>query len=412
VDKVLGEEVAFKILDKKQIVDWKALERFKRGIILTRKVSCPNICRIFEFGELEDGLYVVMEYIEGELLSDTIRSIGRMNPEQSLMIAKQILTALEAMHRVGVIHRNLEPANILITPDQDAYITDFETWMGPNVKTITGEGEVLSASAYVAPEQLEQQEADAQSDIYSLGVILYEMLTGRSPFQSKSVKQQVLARYDSPSLQSAAVPEIPSGLDRIILKARSANPQDRFQSASEFLEALEGFEKSLRVQTVVTPLMIHQEDSAVSTTVTPEEQYAAAFSEGKDLYDQSRLEEALDVWTRALELKPDDVVLKKCIVAVQNRMKVEAEVRAEVNSQLVECQSFLNLMQFSKVVEVLDECETLLARSSRLRDFRFQIQELRMNVLANMNQIPGPAEFRKLMNALQDLIQPGSDFGF
>lgn len=241
IDKVLEIPVALKVMSNRLNLNENALARFKREVILARRVAHHNACRIYDYGEEGGVHYVSMELLGGTTLSKLLKEKGKLAPEVGIPVVKQILQALEEAHRVGVIHRDLKPQNIIVDQGR-AVIMDFGLSISADLNRITQAGVLLGTPNYMAPEQFENRHVDHRADIYSLGVILYEMFTGVMPFEASSAMEVIYAHLKSiPRKPSEIVPNFPEQLEKIILKALQKEIQDRYRSVNEILTDLEPF---------------------------------------------------------------------------------------------------------------------------------------------------------------------------
>ena len=235
VDLQLDRPVALKVLFPELSVDKTFVERFRREAQAAANLSHPNIVPVFDWGE-DDGVYfIVMEYIDGRSLSTVLRDPQKMPPNQIAQIGAGVAAALAFAHRHGVVHRDVKPGNILITPDGEVKVTDFGIARAMNTEeSLTQTGAVMGTAAYFSPEQAEGKTVDARSDIYSLGVVLYEMAVGRPPFTGDS-PVAVASKHvrDQPVLPRVANPACPAALEAVIMKAMAKDPAARYGSAEE-----------------------------------------------------------------------------------------------------------------------------------------------------------------------------------
>jgi serine/threonine-protein kinase len=235
MDRQLERPVALKVLFPELSVDRTFVERFRREAQAAANLSHPNIVPVFDWGEDDGSYFIVMEYVEGRPLSAVLRDSQRMPPRQIAMIGAGVAAALAFAHRHGVVHRDVKPGNVLITPDGDVKVTDFGIARAMNTEeSLTQTGAVMGTAAYFSPEQAEGKGVDSRSDIYSLGVVLYEMAVGRPPFTGDS-PVAVASKHvrDLPVLPRQANPTVPPALEAVVMKAMAKNPDDRYGSAEE-----------------------------------------------------------------------------------------------------------------------------------------------------------------------------------
>jgi serine/threonine-protein kinase len=182
-DTEIKEKVALKLLKPEIAVDKETIERFRNELKFARKIRHKNVCQMFDLAKEEGSYYITMEYVHGEDLKRLIRKMGQLSAGQAISIAKQVSEGLSEAHQLGVVHRDLKPQNIMVDEEGNARIMDFGIARSIKGKGITGAGVMIGTPEYMSPEQVEGKEVDQRSDIYSLGVILYEMVTGRVPFE-------------------------------------------------------------------------------------------------------------------------------------------------------------------------------------------------------------------------------------
>ena len=245
-DEDLGRRVAIKILNDRYANDDAFIERFRREAKSAASLSHPNIVSIYDRGEAEGTYYIAMEVIEGRSLKELIMTRGPLPIVDAVHYARQILQALRFSHRHGIIHRDIKPHNCLVG-EQGLKVTDFGiARYGPS--QMTEAGSIMGTAQYLSPEQARGAPVTASSDLYSVGIVLYEMLTGRVPFTGDSAIEIAMKHLnDWPKPPSKIRPEIPDDIDHIVLRALAKAPEDRYQSAEEFIEDLERVEAGLPV---------------------------------------------------------------------------------------------------------------------------------------------------------------------
>jgi eukaryotic-like serine/threonine-protein kinase len=253
-DEELGRRVAVKILNDRYANDDRFIERFRREAKSAAGLSHPNIVSIYDRGEAEGTYYIAMEVIEGRSLKELIMTREALPIDTAIGYAKQLLEALRFAHRHGIIHRDIKPHNVLVSADQHAKaneprlkVTDFGI-ARHGASQMTEAGSIMGTAQYLSPEQARGAPVTAASDLYSAGVVLYEMLTGKVPFTGDSAIEIAMKHVnDLPAPPSALRPEIPTELDQIVLRALAKDPGERYRSAEEFIEDLERVEAGLPI---------------------------------------------------------------------------------------------------------------------------------------------------------------------
>ncbi len=253
-DIKLKQEIALKLIKPEVASDKKTIERFRNELRTARNIRHKNVCGMFDLGEERGTHFITMEYVRGEDLKSLIRKIGQLSSGQAIAIAKQVCDGLVEAHRLGVVHRDLKPQNIMIDMDGNARIMDFGIARSLEAKGITGAGTMIGTPEYMSPEQVEGKEVDQRSDVYSLGVILYEMVTGRVPFEGDTpftigMKHKGESPRDPRELNS----QIPKDLSQVILRCLEKDKETRYQSAGEVRSELMNIEKGIPTAERVIP---------------------------------------------------------------------------------------------------------------------------------------------------------------
>jgi serine/threonine protein kinase/Flp pilus assembly protein TadD len=253
-DTDIKEKIALKLLRPEIALDKETVERFSNELKLARKISHRNVCRMFDLGKAEGTTFITMEFVPGEDLKRLIRKTGQLGAGRAVSIAKQVCEGSAEAHHLGIVHRDLKPQNIMVDEDGNVRIMDFGIARSLKVKGITGAGVMIGTPEYMSPEQVEGKEADQRSDIYSLGIILYEMLTGRVPFEGDTpftigVKHKSEIPRDPRELNA----QIPPDLGRLVLKCLEKDKAKRYQSAAELHADLEKIEHGLPATELIVP---------------------------------------------------------------------------------------------------------------------------------------------------------------
>ncbi|TRZ92996.1 serine/threonine protein kinase [bacterium] len=245
-DTDIKEKVALKLLRPEITLDKETVERFSNELKLARSISHRNVCRMFDLGRAEGTTFITMEFVPGEDLKSFIHRSKQLSIGTVISIAKQVCEGLEEAHRLGVVHRDLKPGNIMIDKDGDAKIMDFGIARSLSGRGITGAGVLIGTPEYMSPEQVEGKDIDQRSDIYSLGVILYEMVTGQRPFDGDTpLSVAHKHKYEAPEDPKKLNAQLHDDLARVILKCLAKDRNKRFQSAAELGTELGRIEQGL-----------------------------------------------------------------------------------------------------------------------------------------------------------------------
>ena len=253
-DTEIKEKIALKLLKPEIGIDEEMIERFRNELKLARKISQRNVCRVHDLNKEKGTYYITMEYVVGEDLKRLVRKVGQMSAGKTISIAKQVCEGLSEAHSLGIVHRDLKPQNIMVDEVGNAKIMDFGIARSLQVKGITGAGVMIGTPEYMSPEQVEGKEVDRRSDIYSLGIILYEMVTGRVPFEGDTpftvgVKQKSETPKDPRQFNA----QIPEALSRLILRCLEKDKEKRYQSAGEVRSELETIEQGIPTTQRIVP---------------------------------------------------------------------------------------------------------------------------------------------------------------
>jgi serine/threonine protein kinase len=235
-DRQVDEEMALKLLLPAIASDAGTIGRFKNELKLARKIAHRNVCRMYDLNEEDGTPFITMEYVAGEDLKSLIKKERRLPEETAVDIIRQVAEGLAEAHKAGVIHRDLKPQNLMIDEKGRAKILDFGIARSIDAKGVTRTGMMIGTPDYISPEQAEGEEADSRSDIYSLGAILYEMVTGRVPFRGDTALSVALKhKTQIPEDPHKLNPEISDDLSRLILVCMEKDKERRYQSVEELL---------------------------------------------------------------------------------------------------------------------------------------------------------------------------------
>jgi len=241
LDTQLGREVAVKLLRPEYLRDPDFSSRFRQEAQNAASLSHPNVVTVYDYGEDPSGPYIVMEHVDGEDLASILRRVGPLPPQQAARVAAAIARALAAAHARGIVHRDVKPGNVLIGQDGRVKVVDFGIARALAEAQMTLPGTTLGSVHYFSPEQARGEPATAASDVFALGIVLFEMMTGRRPWESDSAASVALARLSGPVPDPALIrPSIPPELAAISRRAMAMDPVARFTSAAEMADALEG----------------------------------------------------------------------------------------------------------------------------------------------------------------------------
>jgi eukaryotic-like serine/threonine-protein kinase len=262
-DVATRERYAIKVLSSSLSQDENAMARLRREAVLGMRLEHPNICHIIRLGETEDGLvYVVMPFVDGEILADRTNRRGQLPLAEVVPLLKDMATGLHVAHELKIVHRDLKPENVMVCKRPDgtdyAVVMDFglakERKAGAELQKLTATGIILGTPEFMSPEQLRGKPLDPRTDIYSLGLMTYEMLTGKLPFHGRTQQEMMIARLrNDPTPLRKMRPELnlPESIERVLAKAMQRNPDDRYQTTLEFSDAFDA--AAVLERTIIRP---------------------------------------------------------------------------------------------------------------------------------------------------------------
>ncbi|MFM7719017.1 MAG: protein kinase domain-containing protein, partial [Actinomycetota bacterium] len=282
-DTVLGRPVAIKLLAAQYAEDADFVARFRREAQAAARLNHPNLVGVYDTGT-DDGVhYIVMEFVEGRTLADFLAGGGRIAPARAAEIADLVLRALQAAHAQGVVHRDIKPANIMITPNGEVKVTDFGiARLSRGEETLAATSAILGTASYLAPEQAQSQPVDERADLYALGCVLFEMVTGRPPFVGDSAVS-VASKHvvEMPIAPSRLNPDVPPELETVILRALAKDPADRYASAQDMRRDLGRALRGEPLSGAAPAASAPTQPAAAATQVLPRGTAAAGGGGGK-----------------------------------------------------------------------------------------------------------------------------------
>lgn len=333
LDKETNEKIALKLIKPEIASDKKTIERFRNELTTARKIGHRNVCRMYDLNKEKDNYYITMEYVTGGDLKRLIRRTKQLTVGTAISIAKQICDGLEEAHRLGIIHRDLKPNNIMIDDNGNARIMDFGIARTVKEKGITSSGVMIGTPEYMSPEQVEGREIDQRSDIYSLGIILYEMVTGKVPFEGETVISIAMKhKTEKPKAPRLLNHQLPDNLSQIIMKCLEKDRKNRYKSADELRSEIIKIEK---IQGVVK-----EQDAKPSIAVLPFRDMSP--QKDQDYFCEGMAEELINALTKieglhvaartsAFQFKGKDLNVRKIGEELEVKTVLEGSVRKAEN---------------------------------------------------------------------------------
>ncbi len=276
-DQRLGRRVAVKLLRQELAGSPEFVERFRREALTAARLTHPSVARILDYGQDGDQHYIVMELVPGEDLSRVLGRRGRLPADEAARIAAEVCDALSAAHGAGFVHRDIKPSNVIVTPEGFVKVTDFGIARALGGSPLTQTGTIMGTAQYIAPEQVRGESATPASDLYAVGVLLFQMLTGRVPFDGDSPVSVAMRHLDSEVPRPGAeVPGIPAALDAVVARATARSVPDRFTDATEMARALRGAVAAPRATSMIAAAGVLPTAAMGSTAAIPSARSAPA----------------------------------------------------------------------------------------------------------------------------------------
>jgi beta-lactam-binding protein with PASTA domain/tRNA A-37 threonylcarbamoyl transferase component Bud32 len=350
-DEVLGRRVAIKILNDRHAGDDQFVERFRREAKNAASLSHPNIVSIYDRGEAEGTYYIAMEYLDGRSLKELIVARGPAPVNVAIEYARQILAAIRFAHRHGIVHRDIKPHNVLVDAEGRLKVTDFGIARA-GVSQMTEAGSIIGTAQYLSPEQAKGAPVDQTSDLYSVGVVLYELLTGVVPFSGDTPVEIAMKHLSStPEPPSAKRAEVPRELDLIVMRALAKDPADRYQSAEEMDDDLgrvaRGAAVSPATEEAATAIISRPPSTAVTAITPPRTREAVPYAPPPAYYDYDE--------PRRRAVWPWFVALLFVAAAIVGGYFLYDQVQTQLTNSKVAVENYRGLREITAVRQIHDK---------------------------------------------------------
>jgi beta-lactam-binding protein with PASTA domain/tRNA A-37 threonylcarbamoyl transferase component Bud32 len=350
-DEVLGRRVAIKILNDRHAGDDQFVERFRREAKNAASLSHPNIVSIYDRGEAEGTYYIAMEYLDGRSLKELIVARGPAPVNVAIEYARQILAAIRFAHRHGIVHRDIKPHNVLVDAEGRLKVTDFGIARA-GVSQMTEAGSIIGTAQYLSPEQAKGAPVDQTSDLYSVGVVLYELLTGVVPFSGDTPVEIAMKHLSStPEPPSAKRAEVPRELDLIVMRALAKDPADRYQSAEEMDDDLgrvaRGAAVSPATEEAATAIISRPPSTAVTAITPPRARETVPYAPPPAYYDYDE--------PRRRAVWPWFVALLFVAAAIVGGYFLYDQVQTQLTNSKVAVENYRGLREITAVRQIHDK---------------------------------------------------------
>lgn len=271
-DQHLNRQVALKVMHERFAQDKQFVERFEREAQAAAGLQHKNVVGVYDRGQVGGTYYIAMEYLQGRTLKDVVNAFGALDPKLAIHLVQQVLAAEKFAHGRGIVHRDIKPQNVMIDDEWNVKVTDFGIAHNPVAGDVTQTGQMIGTAQYISPEQAQGKPVSAASDIYSTGAVLFELLTGKVPFDGESSVAIALKHINEPPPRPSAVnPTVSPVLDAVVVKAMAKSPVERYASADEFVAALEHAKNALGTEPGATEIRSAPTVAAAATAVPPTE---------------------------------------------------------------------------------------------------------------------------------------------